>query len=225
MARSSAALRRPPAPELPSAPAGEFVDDVTGLLGVAVERERRRGRGAQSQRLRPLRADRAHRLRRRLAERSTNCRRSRPRCTIDATRKIITRNDSPDISLRPLDQSLSRLRARLRLLLRAADPRLSRPVARARFRIQAVREAGRGRTAGDANCRRPAISRAAIAIGTNTDPYQPIERRTRSCAASSKCWSAPAIRSASSPSRRWSCATSTSSRAWPSATWPRSRCR
>ena len=29
--------------------------------------------------------------------RSTNCRRSRPRCTTDATRKIITRNDSPDI--------------------------------------------------------------------------------------------------------------------------------
>ena len=29
--------------------------------------------------------------------RSTNCRRSRPRCTVDATRKIITRNESPDI--------------------------------------------------------------------------------------------------------------------------------
>ena len=48
MARSTAALRRPPVKELPSAPAGEFVDDLTGLLGVAVEFERRRGRGAQS---------------------------------------------------------------------------------------------------------------------------------------------------------------------------------
>ena len=33
---------------LPSAPAGEFVDDATELLGVAVEFERRRGRGAHS---------------------------------------------------------------------------------------------------------------------------------------------------------------------------------
>ena len=52
---------------------------------------------------------------------------------IDAARKVITRNTSPDISVRPLDQSLSRLRARLRLLLRAADPRLSRALPRARF--------------------------------------------------------------------------------------------
>ena len=29
---------------------------------------------------------------------SKNCRRSRPRCQVDATRKIITRNESPDIS-------------------------------------------------------------------------------------------------------------------------------
>src|ERR1039458_3185937 len=33
---------------LPSAPAGGYVDDVTELLGVAVEFERRRGRGAQT---------------------------------------------------------------------------------------------------------------------------------------------------------------------------------
>ena len=41
--------------------------------------------------------------------------------TRDATRTIIARNTSPDIAVRPLDQSLSRLRARLHLLLRAAD--------------------------------------------------------------------------------------------------------
>src|SRR5438874_10521564 len=35
--------------------------------------------------------------------------------------------------LRPLDQPVSRLRARLHLLLCAAEPRLSRPVARSRF--------------------------------------------------------------------------------------------
>ena len=39
-------------------------------------------------------------------------------------------------AVRPLDQSLSRLRAWLHLLLRAAHPRLSRPVARPRFRDQ-----------------------------------------------------------------------------------------
>ena len=40
MARTNTALKRPPAPLLPSAPAGE--------AGTAVERERRRGRGAHS---------------------------------------------------------------------------------------------------------------------------------------------------------------------------------
>ena len=49
--------------------------------------------------------------------------------------------------LRPLDQRLSRLRARLHLLLRPADPRLSRPLARRGFRIAAVREAQRGAAA------------------------------------------------------------------------------
>jgi hypothetical protein len=48
MARNSAALRGPPVKELPSAPAGIFVDDATELLGVVVEHERRRGRGAQT---------------------------------------------------------------------------------------------------------------------------------------------------------------------------------
>src|SRR5665647_3239275 len=48
MARNTAALRRPPVKELPSAPACIFVDDATELLGVVVEHERRRGRGAQT---------------------------------------------------------------------------------------------------------------------------------------------------------------------------------
>src|SRR5664279_5607298 len=48
MARSTAALRRPPEKELPSAPAGGYVDDATGLLGLVVDHERRRGRGAQT---------------------------------------------------------------------------------------------------------------------------------------------------------------------------------
>ena len=48
MARNSAALRRPPEKELPSTPAGVYVDDATELRGVVVEHERRRGRGAQT---------------------------------------------------------------------------------------------------------------------------------------------------------------------------------
>ena len=46
--------------------------------------------------------------------------------------------------VRPLDQPVPRLRARLLLLLRPADPRLHGPFARPRFREQAVRQAGRG---------------------------------------------------------------------------------
>jgi hypothetical protein len=87
MTRSSA-LRRPPAP-LPSAPAGE--------VETAVEAERRRGRGAQSNasgRYEPLA---------RVAfddgwEKIEDLPPFKTTVTVDATRKIITRNDSPDIS-------------------------------------------------------------------------------------------------------------------------------
>ena len=148
----------------------------TELLGVAVEHERRRGRGAQSNasgRYEPLARIAFDDGWRSLDElppfKTTVHDRRHPQ---DHHPQRLARH-----RLRPLDQSLSRLRARLRLLLRAPDPRLSRPVARARFRIQIVRQAGSGRAAGEANCRRPATQPKVIAIGTNTDPYQPIERR------------------------------------------------
>ena len=87
MTRSSA-LRRPPAP-LPSAPAGE--------PGTAVDRERRRGRGTLSNasgRFEPLARvgfDDDWQGLEDLPPFKTSV-------TVDATRKIITRNDSPDIS-------------------------------------------------------------------------------------------------------------------------------
>ena len=158
MARLSTALRRPPAKELPSAPAGDYVDDATELLGVVVEHERRRGRGAQtnaSGRYEPLARIAFDDGWRSLDELP-------PFKTTGHGRRNAQDHHPQRFArhrLRPLDQSLSRLRARLRLLLRAPDPRLSRPVARARFRIQIVREAGGGRTLGSANCRRPAMSR------------------------------------------------------------------
>ena len=49
--------------------------------------------------------------------------------------------------LRPLDQSLPRLRARLHLLLRPAEPRLPRALAGPRFRDQAFRQDQRRRAA------------------------------------------------------------------------------
>ncbi len=54
--------------------------------------------------------------------------------TADATRTIIARNTLAGRAVRPVDQSLSRLRAWLRVLLCPPDPRVSRPVAGARFR-------------------------------------------------------------------------------------------
>src|SRR5262249_42972972 len=115
MARTSAAARRPPAPE-PSAPAGGFARrapksqpadkpsrpaaiDLNAPIDieVAVETERRRGRGAQSNatgRFEPLaRAsfDDGWRTFEDLPPFKTTV-------TIDSTRRIITRNDSPDIS-------------------------------------------------------------------------------------------------------------------------------
>src|SRR5262245_60734554 len=97
MARSNAAQRRPPVKELPSAPAGAF-DDVSELLGVVVDHERRRGRGAQSNasgRYEPLARvafDDGWRTLDELPPFKTTV-------TVDATRKIITRNGPPDIGL------------------------------------------------------------------------------------------------------------------------------
>ena len=81
--------------------------------------------------------------------------RSRPRSPGKSRKAIITRNESPGYSVRPLDQPLSRLRARLLLLLRAADPRLYGALRRARFRNQAVRQGAAPRRCWSANLRRP----------------------------------------------------------------------
>src|SRR3954469_23409874 len=173
MARSSSALRRPPVSELPSSPAGDW--GVLGLLGAAVDRERRRGRGTLSNasgRYEPLARiafDDGWRSLEDLPPFKTTV-------TVDSTRKIITRNESPDISF---DRSINPYRgcehgcvycfARPTHAYLGMSPGLDfeshlfvKPDAAALLEKELSANNYEPRT---------------IAIGTNTDPYQPIERR------------------------------------------------
>jgi len=189
MARSTSALQRPPA--FPSAPAGGFarrgqpesakvppaaVDlDTPPDIEVAVTAELRRGRGAQSNasgRYEPL-------LRVAFDDGWQNLEDLPPFKTtvaIDATRRIITRNDSPDISF---DRSINPYRgcehgciycfARPTHAYLGLSPGLD-----FESKLFAKPDAARllERELSD-----PKYSPRTIAIGTNTDPYQPIERQ------------------------------------------------
>jgi DNA repair photolyase len=175
MARTTTALRRPSVKELPSAPAGDFVDDATGLLGLVVEHERRRGRGANSNasgRYEPLARiafDDGWRSLDDLPPFKTQV-------TIDSTRKIITRNDSPDIGF---DRSINPYRgcehgciycfARPTHAYLGLSPGLDFE-SRLFVKPEAADLLERELSAANYQPR-------VIAIGTNTDPYQPIERR------------------------------------------------
>src|SRR5499426_2564640 len=198
MARSYAAVKRPPAPTSswpsPPAPAGGFarrpspsrvetakprpaaVDlDTPAEAEVAVEGARRRGRGAQSNatgRYEPLARiafDDGWQSFEELPPFKTTV-------TIDSTRKIITRNDSPDISF---DRSINPYRgcehgciycfARPTHAYLGLSPGLD-----FESKLFAKPDAPRllERELSD-----PSYSPRMIAIGTNTDPYQPIERQ------------------------------------------------
>src|ERR1700675_269198 len=162
------ALKRPPAP-LPSAPAGE--------PGSLVDRERRRGRGTLSNasgRYEPLARvafDDGWQGLEELPPFKTSV-------TADTTRKIITRNDSPDISF---DRSINPYRgcehgcvycfARPTHAYLGMSPGLdfeTRLVAKTNAASLLERELSA-----------PGYAAKTIAIGTNTDPYQPIERKER----------------------------------------------
>ncbi len=165
MSRSSA-LKRPPAP-LPSTPAGE--------MGAAVYRERRRGRGTASNasgRYEPLA---------RVAfddgwQGSEQLPPFKTTVTIDATRKIITRNDSPDLSF---DRSINPYRgcehgcvycfARPTHAYLGMSPGLD-------FESKLFMKPNAPELL-ERELSAPDYSPKTIAIGTNTDPYQPIERR------------------------------------------------
>src|SRR5471030_2714328 len=175
MARYSAAIKRPPVNDLPSKPAGEFVDDATELLGVAVEFERRRGRGAQSNaagRYEPLARiafDDGWRSLDELPPFKTTVQ-------TDATRKIITRNESPDIGF---DRSINPYRgcehgcvycfARPTHAYLGLSPGLD-----FESRIFVKPEAAKLLKA---ELGKPGYACKPIAMGTNTDPYQPTERK------------------------------------------------
>ena len=142
----------------------------------------------------------------------------------ETAKSIIATQRQPRHQLRPVDQPLSRLRARLHLLLRAADPLPTSAIppgldfeTKLYAKVNAAelleRELGQSR----ATCR--STSRSA----PSPTPTSRSSASTASPARSWRCWTAPATRSASSPSRRWWCATSTSSRAWRAAASSRSR--
>ena len=178
MARSNTAPRRPPVEELPSAPAGGkggAYQDVSEMLGVVVEHERRRGRGAQSNavgRYEPLARvafDDGWRSIDELPPFKTTVQ-------VDATRKIITRNDSPDIGF---DRSINPYRgcehgcvycfARPTHAYLGLSPGLDFE-SKLFMKPEAAELLEKELSA-------PSYQPRVIAIGTNTDPYQPIERK------------------------------------------------
>jgi DNA repair photolyase len=165
MSRSSA-LKRPPAP-LPVAPAGE--------LGSAVERERRRGRGASSngsgryESLARVAFDDGWQGLEELPPFKTTV-------TVDSTRKLIAHNDSPDLSF---DRSINPYRgcehgcvycyARPSHAYLGLSPGLD-------FESKLFMKPNAPELL-ERELSSPDYSPKIIAIGSNTDPYQPIERR------------------------------------------------
>jgi DNA repair photolyase len=167
MATSSAALHR--SPELSAAePAGDFV-------GTGVGRERRRGRGAQSNasgRYEPrinVAFDDGWQSLEELPPFKTTV-------AVDATRKVITRNDSPDLSF---DRSINPYRgcehgcvycfARPTHAYLGLSPGLD-------FEAKLFMKPDAPELL-EQELSAPGYVPKMIAIGTNTDPYQPIERR------------------------------------------------
>jgi DNA repair photolyase len=167
MASSSAALYR--SPDLPQAePASDFV-------GSGVDSERRRGRGARSNA-----SGRYEPLTRAVFDDGWQSLEELPAfqtaVTVDATRKVITKNDSPDLSF---DRSINPYRgcehgciycfARPTHAFLGLSPGLDFE-SRLFVKPNAPELLERELSA-------PGYVPRTIAIGTNTDPYQPIERR------------------------------------------------
>ncbi len=167
MPASPAALRRPPVP-VPSAPAD-------GGVGTAVGAERRRGRSAQSN------ASGRYEALARVAfddgwQSLDELPAFKTEVTVDTSRKIITRNKSPDIGF---DRSINPYRgcehgciycfARPTHAFLGLSPGLDFE-SKLYVKPEAPELLARELSA-------PNYVPRLIAIGTNTDPYQPIERQ------------------------------------------------
>ncbi len=120
-----------------------------------VDSERRRGRGARSNRVGRYESE----LREAFDDGWESLGELEPFKTEvyrETAKSIIATQRQPRHRLRSVDQPLSRLRARLHLLLCASNARLSRPLAGSRLRDQALRQGERGRSA-RARARQPAL--------------------------------------------------------------------
>ncbi|MGA2944133.1 MAG: PA0069 family radical SAM protein [Xanthobacteraceae bacterium] len=162
----SSALKRPPAP-LPSTPAGESI--------AFVNRDRRHGRGTVSN------ATGRYESLARVAfddgwQGLEDLQPFKTTVTVDSTRKIITRNESPDISF---DRSINPYRgcehgcvycfARPTHAYLGMSPGLD-------FESKLFMKPNAPELL-ERELSAPGYEPKTIAIGTNTDPYQPIERR------------------------------------------------
>src|SRR5438270_2572860 len=174
---SSHALKRPPV-TAPSEPAGAtpFAElAVFPEVDVAIERDRRRGRGAQSNASGRFEAEA------RVAfddgwQSLEDLPPFKTTVSVDTSRKVIARNDSPDISF---DRSINPYRgcehgcvycfARPTHAYLGLSPGLD-------FESKLFMKPNAPELL-ERELSAPDYSPKTIAIGTNTDPYQPIERR------------------------------------------------
>jgi DNA repair photolyase len=95
--------------------------------------------------------------------------------TPERAKSIISRNESPDIPFYLLDQSLSRLRARLHLLLCSSHSCVSGVVSGLDFETRLFAKVNAAELLRE-ELATPNHRCESITIGANTDPYQPIER-------------------------------------------------
>src|SRR5881227_659014 len=171
---SSHALKHPPV-AAPSEPAGAL--SPFPELAVAIERERRRGRGAQSNESGRFEAEA------RVAfddgwQSLDDLPPFKTTVSVDTSRKVITRNDSPDIGF---DRSINPYRgcehscvycfARPTHAFLGLSPGLD-------FESKLLIKPDAPELL-EKELAAPGYVPRTIAIGTNTDPYQPIEREHR----------------------------------------------
>src|SRR5579862_22850 len=169
---SSHALKHPPV-TAPSEPAGALPSFPE--LAVAIERQRRRGRGAQSNDSGRFEAE----ARVAFDDGWQSLDELPPFKTIvapDTARKVITRNDSPDIGF---DRSINPYRGCehgcVNCFARPTHAYLGlSPGLDFESKLFAKPEAA---TLLRAELSKPGYACRPMAMGTNTDPYQPIERR------------------------------------------------